>query len=716
MFGFAQTGTLPELDKCVLKGFRILVRNVLFFTPRRNITVDIEVISSDQIPAQSRREFNKYLENWYNESRNFEYVEPVLVPYDRFFQERTPDVKPSGATALQSSGGDFSSATREVIEKILAEKFGCRVNWDTIDSTIPLDHLGLDSFERLELATEIEGHFNVQCHVPPTTLADAMALAEGRGVMEEVVVAESPAWMLSQQSSVPALPQGAYILEAFIRQCRSTPQNVAMADDETRTFTYEDVLLRVLLVANHLGVKSTGEYLGILLPASCGASITLLASHAAGRVPVYLNWTTGTRALQSAIATCEIQTILTSRAFYDRQDFDLEIDRILFMEDILEDVSLKSRLFAKIQGSRSADRLLRTLPASAADDVAVVLFTSGSENAPKAVPLTHQNLMSNVAAVSRALDLRQSDRMMGFLPPFHSFGVLGGMLCPLLTGMRVVYHPDPTASRAIVQKISVYKTNLLISTPTFLEGILRASKGQELDSLETVITGAERAPAGLQERLNAKAPRAQIGQGYGITECSPVISINRTFSTNNVGKPLDTLSVQIVCPDTFKPVTLGESGLLLVRGPSIFNEYLRYNGPSPFYHDGVDTWYLTGDIVSLDVDGSICFTERLKRFIKSAGEMVSLPLLESVFQEVFPADETGPQIAVEGVESEGGSRIALFTKQRIDTLETLDILRRAGLRGANRIDEVRVVDEIPLLGSGKVDYRCLRNQLLSCAT
>ena len=251
---------------------------------------------------------------------------------------------------------------------------------------------------------------------------------------------------------------------------------------------------------------------------------------------------------------------------------------------------------------------------------------------------------------------------------------------------------------------------LLITTPTFFSYMLALAKPDDLDSLRLVLTGAEKCPETIFARAAQLAPQATIVEGYGITECSPLVSVNRPdrVKPGTVGFPLRGVEVCVVDPDTRQPVPSNTTGMLLVRGPSVFGGYLDYDGPDPFVAADGHRWYVTGDLVQIDAEGFLHFRGRLKRFLKVGGEMVSLPALEEPLAQRWPPTENGPQVAVEGIETPDGRRIALFTTQDIALRQANALLAEAGFRGVMRLDEVRRVDAIPVLGTGKTDYKVLR--------
>jgi long-chain-fatty-acid--[acyl-carrier-protein] ligase len=324
--------------------------------------------------------------------------------------------------------------------------------------------------------------------------------------------------------------------------------------------------------------------------------------------------------------------------------------------------------------------------------------------------LTHQNILSDMHAGAPFLGLLREDSILGFLPAFHSFGLTVTGLLPLLGGMRVVHHPDPTDASGLARKIAAYRPTLVMGTPTFMSYIIERAEPEELKSLRMIVVGAEKCPPALFERCAQVVPGVSLLEGYGITECSPVVSSN-TIGANRpgtVGRPLPGVEVRAVDVESGAPVGLNQLGMLLVSGPTVFPGYLGYDGPSPFRELDGKRWYVTGDLAQIDADGFIHFSGRLKRFLKAGGEMISLPALEEPFARLYPPTSEGPRVAVEGVEMEEGRRIVLFTTEPITLREANARLLEEGFRGVMRLDEVRQVDKIPVLGTGKTDYKVLR--------
>ena len=328
------------------------------------------------------------------------------------------------------------------------------------------------------------------------------------------------------------------------------------------------------------------------------------------------------------------------------------------------------------------------------------------------MPLSHRNLVTNLRASLDVLQATRNDVLLGFLPPFHSFGLLANVLAPVLAGIRVAHYPDPTDAAGLVRTVAAYKTTIMVTTPTFLSYMFAVAKPDELASLRIIVTGAEKCPETLFERAKQMAPHAFIMEGYGITECSPVVAGNLPgkLKLGSVGPPVAGVEVAIVDPESHRRLPSGATGMLLVRGPSIFGGYLNYDGPDPFTEFDGKRWYVTGDLVRLDEDGYIHFCGRLKRFLKIGGEMVSLPALEEPLARLYPPTEEGPQVAVEGVDLPA-QWIVLFTTLDLSLKQVNAVLADAGLRGVMRLDAVERIEKIPVLGTGKTDYKVLRKMV-----
>jgi long-chain-fatty-acid--[acyl-carrier-protein] ligase len=713
-FSFAPTGTRPSLVRRLLAGAGWLLRNQLLFMPRRTVDITVERLDRSQLPGLERNVLNPWLEKWYNAPGR---EAPTYVPYHYLWGPRTYEF-PRGAAA-DPQLAQVTPQTRTEVIQILERKLKRKLTEEEKQSETVIAQLGMDSLDRMDVTLEVEQRFGFSGEQSPSTLGDLWLLAQGLVKKADARVAPR-AWFRQPGEGKPAI-EGETIAAAFVAQALAHPGDVAVADDQAGALTYGRLLAGALTLARRFG-GLPGKNVGLLLPASVAGDMALLALQLAGKVPVVLNWTTGPANLAHAAKLLELRHVVTSNQFIDRleekavkalQDAGAQY---LCLEEIREGMRRRELLGALLTVRLRPGRVRGQVPKVSPDEPAVVLFTSGSEKAPKAVPLTHGNLLSNQRACLAALGLTRRDAILGFLPLFHSFGLSVTGLLPLLSGIRVVHHPDPTAASTLARKIDVYQPTLLAGTPTFVGAILdRAeSRPEQLRSLRYLFVGAERAPESLAAHSRKLVPQAHLLEGYGITECAPVIAVNPPDAPRpgTVGRPLPGVEVCVVEMKGGDPEALGdelppgERGMLLVHGPNVFPGYLGQEGKPPFVERGGKRWYVTGDLAERDADGYIRLAGRLKRFLKAGGEMISLPALEAPFARSHPTTDEGPRMAVEGTEAP--RRIILFTTEPISLQEANDLLHKEGFRGILRFDEVRRLEAIPTLGSGKVDYKALR--------
>jgi len=504
------------------------------------------------------------------------------------------------------------------------------------------------------------------------------------------------------------------INEAFLYQARRGPDDIIITDQISGMKTYRDIILGILLLRKIIK-KFPGDYVGIMMPASVAVNILYLAVLFSGKIPVMINWTLGRKNLRYSVTSLDVSRILTSKSLLEKlneQGFDLHDiqDRFVYLEDIRSQLSGRAKILAWL-GSRISWRQLDKVKAP---ETAVVLFTSGSESHPKAVPLTHQNITSNLYDVFDCLTFCSSDCLLGFLPTFHSFGLTITSLLPLCVRVRTVYYPNPTHGSTLGQIIESYKVTILVTAPTFLDSILRHAHSRQLNSVHLVVTGAEKCPMRAYEALASHSPQALLLEGYGVTECSPVISVNDKNDPypGTIGKILNSMEYVLWDPQTAQRALKGDKGLLLVRGPNVFQGYLNHNGKSPFVELEGQKWYNTGDMVRENSRGGLTFVGRANRFVKRGGEMISLPAIESVLEAHYAKKhEDGPLLAVAATESEHRPELVLFTVMDMDTTAVNRVIRDNGLSGLHNIRRVIRLKQLPILGSGKTDYRALDAKL-----
>lgn len=711
MYSCAAAGSPPKLGGCVRRSLGWVLSSLLFLLPRREVTMQVEVVERDTLPLDTREAFNAYLESWYNIDGG---QEPKFVRYHHLFGPAAGNYA-SGSAEANYDLKKIKPKTIGLVNELIQSHLGRQIPVEDLKADMTLEQIGLDSLDRMDLALKIEQQFGFRSNVVSSTLGGLWALADGQlSQASATQLTAPPAWWKAKRCTESPCILGQTVGEAFVFRALKQPHDVAVADAISGVLNYRRLLVGTELMARRFR-QYEEAHVGVMLPASVAADLVFFALQMAGKVPVMMNWTTGPANLAHGVVVTGVKRILTSKKMVDRLGIEAEGAEYVFLEDLKASIKKPEAILTLLKSYLAPRSFVNNLPKPQPDDTAVFLFTSGSESFPKTVPLTHRNLLINTDAGLDVLDANNQDRLLGFLPPFHSFGMTGNLLLPHLAGIPSIRYADPTDAPGLVRTIAAYKPTMLFTTPTFLGYIMSACKGDELHSLRKLITGAEKCSEAIFRQCEKLAPNAIILEGYGITECSPVVAANRLSCPRlgSVGQPVKGVEICIVDIDTEQhPVSVGETGMLLVSGPSIFGGYYQHTGPSPFVEVGGKSWYKTGDLVAQDAEGFLHFKGRLKRFLKAGGEMISLPALEEPFSRAYPADENGPRVAVEGIETEDGRHIVLFTTTDLTLQQASSLLLEAGLRGVMRLDEVRHVDSIPVLGTGKTDYKELRKQVV----
>jgi long-chain-fatty-acid--[acyl-carrier-protein] ligase len=704
MFSYARTGSRPHIMARLGAGAGWLLSNLLLLMPRRPVDITVEVLDRGRLPDLQRAAVNRWFETWYNADGP---EGPTFVPYHFLLGPRSyefPD--PPGAAGADVSR--VTPATKAEVAHILERKLRRPLSGSEQQAETRLDELGLDSLDGMGVVLDVEQRFGVSSEQAPLTVGELWVLAQGLG--ESGAAQPAPAgWFRPPADDGPPTVEGDTIAEAFVARALACRNDVAVADAQAGVVTYERLLVAALVLARRFAELS-GTRVGLLLPASVACDTAFLALQLAGKVPVVLNWTTGPAYLTFAARSMGLTHVVTSDHFLDRTGVQVDGVRPVCLEDLREGVGRWELLRTSLAVRLRPGRIRRRVPRAPPEQPAVILFTSGSEKAPKAVPLTPRNLLSNERACLAALELTRRDAILGFLPAFHSFGLAVTGLLPLLAGIRVVRHPDPTAAATLARAIAAYRPTILAGTPTFISAIFGRAEPVQLQSLRLVCVGAETCPPSLAERCRELVPGACLLEGYGITECAPVVAMNRPTANRPgaVGQALPGVDVRVVDADTGVELPPGRVGELWVSGPNVFPGYLTDTEQQPFREGDGKRWYVTGDLAEVDAEGFIRLCGRKKRFLKAGGEMISLPALEEPFARRYPPTESGPRVAVEGVETAKARRIVLFCREPLSLREANAVLLEEGFRGVMRFDEVREVAAIPRLGTGKIDYRALR--------
>jgi acyl-[acyl-carrier-protein]-phospholipid O-acyltransferase/long-chain-fatty-acid--[acyl-carrier-protein] ligase len=509
---------------------------------------------------------------------------------------------------------------------------------------------------------------------------------------------------------------------SFVQTARRHPFRFAMADGRTPKVSFGKALTGAVFLARRLrSVWRDQKMVGILLPPSVPGALINLAALLMGKVPVNLNYTASNEVLASCAKQCELKTVITSKAFLERVHIEPPAQAIM-----LEDLADKPRSLERLTAAliswllpvRLIEKSVGATRTTGLDDIATIIFSSGSTGDPKGVILTHYNVASNVEQLNQVFMLGEHDKILGILPFFHSFGFTGTLCLPTAIGMGVVYHPSPLEARAIGALVSQYGVTFLLATPTFLQAYIRRCAPEDFGSLQYVMAGAEKLPERTSVAFEDRFGLRPL-EGYGCTECSPAVTVNtRDFRAaqfrqvgakrSSIGHPLPGISVRIVNPDTFEPLPLGDTGLLLVRGPNVMQGYL--NRPEKTAEVLRDGWYNTGDIASVDEDGFIRITDRMSRFSKIGGEMVPHIKVEDKLHELSGATEQTFAVTSVPDERKGERLIVLHTLPEDKLEPCLALLAKSDLPALwkPRPDQFVHVDALPYLGTGKLDLRRLK--------
>ncbi|MFH1777317.1 MAG: AMP-binding protein [Candidatus Omnitrophota bacterium] len=516
---------------------------------------------------------------------------------------------------------------------------------------------------------------------------------------------------------------------AFIESVKKQPFKFCMADSTGLKFNYLKALTTVILLKDKLFPKKrrpleTNEMVGVLLPASCLGSIVNGAIMFAGKVPVNLNFTLSSEALDSCIKQCRMTTIITSDKFLQKLGIPKRAEMVC-LEDIQQTISARDKIKTFLLSLLLPSSLLKLICVKGdrynVDDTATVIFSSGSTGDPKGIMLSHGNIFSNIEGFYQVFNIKRNDIVMGALPFFHSFGFTATMCFLVGAGIGVIYHANPMDAAIIGGLVQQYKATLIMGTPTFLGAYLRKCTPAQFKSVHIVVAGAEKLKKPLADAFTEKYRIVPL-EGYGATELSPIVSVGYPdyvssdksmvqigYKTGKVGQPIPGVAAKVVDPDTFEILPYDKEGLLLIKGPNVMKGYL--NNPQKTDEVIKDGWYITGDIAMIDEDGFIKITDRLSRFSKIGGEMVPHIKVEEKIMEVLGTTE--PICAVTSIKDEKkGEKLIVLYVSDIDVDWLLQALSDKGLPNLwiPKRNSFYRVEKIPVLGTGKVDLKAVKRK------
>ncbi len=515
-----------------------------------------------------------------------------------------------------------------------------------------------------------------------------------------------------------------------MRACRKWKNDLKFADSTGVEMTGGRVFVASLVFRKvfHRILGRDEKNVGLLMPTSVYGVLANLGLAMDCRTSVNLNYTFSVDTINYCIQKANVKHVVTSRRVLDRFP-DLKIDaELIVMEDAAEKITLLDKITALIDAYVTPIRALEWalgMDRITLDDIITIIFTSGSTGTPKGAMITQRAIVENVRGFFEHLNLKREDMLLGSLPLFHSFGYTTTLWLPATTYVGCVYHFNPLEPKKVGEMSKKYQCTAMPATPTFLRGYLRRPK-DEFEHMGTVICGAEKLPLDLVDAWDAKFG-VRPAEGYGTTELSPVVATNVPkgrrddyqdwLREGTIGRPLTNLEVRIASPETGEILPVDTPGMLQVKGPSVMVGY--YGEPEKTAEVLKDGWYSTGDIASVDEDGFIRITGRLSRISKIGGEMVPHILLEEEIEKVLsavspPVDVDKPEvrIAVSSVpDVKKGERLVILHRDLPVTPEEIGkALHAAGLPNLwiPSPHDFHHVDHIPLLGTGKLDLRAVK--------
>ena len=709
LFSTAFTGITPDFWSLIKKAIGIVFKNGIFFAPRRRVTVDLSTLPEGFPKQGTKSEFNRALEAFYNQYEDEEgrvhAKEPLTLVPHTFWSRKLPDTVEKREVEVDDEEFLVPGHIRQDIVFQLSEMSGKSVK-DIKDNDDLVFDVGLDSINIAAIYSHIDNHYELDSSIQPVDLKRvndlfraAMHISKDRPRAGSELRLPKTSWPKEGKRPVPKHAAGETIPEVFLNNANLLGKFTAAVDQTSGVLTYKRAKLGVVILAREIA-KLEGKYVGIMLPSTTGVYLLILACHLAGKIPVTLNWTVGPYFMNHALELTKLSHVITSEKFVDRLenvDIGNTIDKLLFIEDIRKKLTLGDKIKGAFIARKSTAKLLKHFGVEnlSPDETCIVLFTSGTTALPKAVPLTHRNILSNQKAALKAIDLFPSDILMMVLPPFHVFGFTLGILA-FLTGVRSVFSPDPLDGATIGKQILKWHATVAIMAPTFFSHLFRSASLSQLKSLRVFISGAEKAPATIREFVAKLGSGTWFLEGYGLTETSPIISVNfMNQEPRGVGKVVESCDIVIREPVSGRIGGPHEVGEICVTGPSVFKGYLEFEGNDIFVDINGKSYYRTGDLGYLDEEGYLYLEGRIKQTLKRGGEMINLTAIETVLfdkakSKKWVTDTVAhtPFACVPKDLPNGQARVVLFSEIELSLDQVNKTLIEAGFSRLYKVNEV----------------------------
>ena len=511
--------------------------------------------------------------------------------------------------------------------------------------------------------------------------------------------------MIEQQFRVEMEHGHGDVLTEIASKARERPRTVVLEDVTGQRLKHRMVMVGAEVLGWRFRrlLDPARERVGVLLPNVNGTPVTLLALWRIGRIPAVLNYSSGVPLMLTCSELAGVRQVITSRLFLAKAKLDvapMEAAGIefIYLEDIRKNIPGLAKLGVLLRHRLAFGQARFNIPG---DRTAVILFTSGSEGVPKGVELTHRNILANLRQLFAAVDVTDTDTLFNCLPMFHSFGLVVGTLLPLCRGIRTTVFPSPLQYRLVPTAVYNSNATMFLSTNTFLNGYARKAHPYDFRNVRYLLAGAEKVQQATADTW-ARRFGVRITEAYGVTECAPALCANTKADNRfgSVGRLLPGLDYRLEPVDGVE-----EAGRLFVRGPNVMKGYLNADANAAF--QALDGWYDTGDIIHVDADGYFWVRGRAKRFAKVSGEMVSLTAVEDALAGAFPQHGEECEVAVVAVPDadKGEKLIAVTNEQALQLAEVRDAITAAGMTNLCTPRDLRVVEELPKLGTGKLNHR-----------
>lgn len=489
--------------------------------------------------------------------------------------------------------------------------------------------------------------------------------------------------------------------QQFVRMAKRHAKKLAVIDKSTgKNVTYSRALIGALILRSKFNKYEKG-FIGIMIPTSAGCALATAGALMSGRTPVMINYSTGAETnAKYAQKKCKFTTIITSKALLEKINCPV-INGMVMIEDLMASVTTGDKLKAALMTKLPVNMILNMIHKGDEHDTAVILFTSGSEKDPKAVQLTHRNIVSNIENFGGYVNISESDILLANLVFFHVFGLTVNLWVAFYYGMTMVSYANPLDFQTISNIARNEKPTIMVGTPSFFWGYLNKSEPGDFKSLRLMVAGADKCPDALREGY-LKKHGVTLLEGYGATETSPVISVNSIEFNRpgSTGKVIPNVRVRIENFETGEECATKEVGKIMVKGDSVMKGY--YDDPELTAEVLVDGWYNTGDMGYFDEDGYLWHAGRFKRFAKVGGEMVSLVKVENILEKMLP--EGVSCCVVEVSDEKKGSFIVATVSRDVNKTEILrKMMNELPIIALPR--QFIVINELPMMGTGKIDFR-----------